>query len=53
MVAGGYGEPGEVLGFETAEDFGDLLSAEASVLVVGQDAVVANYGQLGAWSGII
>ena len=30
-----------------------MLSAEALALVVGQDAVVANYGQLGAWSGVV
>ncbi len=53
LVAGGYGDSGEVMGFEAEEDFGDLLSAEAQVLVVWQDTVVANYGQLRAWSGVV
>ena len=53
VVAGGDCDPDEVLGFKAAEDFGDLLSAEALALVVRQDAVMANYGQLGAWSGVV
>ena len=53
VVAGGYGNFDEVLGFEAAENFGDLPTAEALAPVVRQDAVMANYGRLGAWSGVV
>ena len=53
MVAGGYDNFDEVAGFETTENLGDLPTAEALALVVGQDAVMPNYRQFGACSGVV
>ena len=53
VVTGGNDNFAEAAGFEAAEDFEDLLPAEAPALEFRQDAVVANYGQLGALPGIV